>query len=285
MPTEHHGLEEQTFYEVNYTTPNNELMRQATVLLTHNWLQGITFAIIASSIGILCKFIPYVEGIVLDIGSLIVSGFFSYGWANWGLKLARSEVASFKDFFDGFRRPSISLITGLLQILCVAFPIITLAALVGIVQSFEQPDLLIFLGEIEEYIILMVLFLLSITVYLFILFSQIWFFAIDYQSSGIHLFKSSRDLMNGYKYKLFRLLLRYFFLLLLGMIPTILLSMIFGNSNGALLASLIPIAIVSVLILPHLHISLGLFYQDIVAEEVIVKQAHHDAEDLLDQDL
>jgi uncharacterized membrane protein len=262
------------------TTPNAELMRQATVYLTDNWVSGISLSVIGLAVGVLTKVIPQIG----DIVNILITWIFSFGWASWGLRIVRKQNAKFEHFFDGFKRLDICLLTGLLQYLGFLFPLLLIGIPMGIWLGFNQDGLVAFISEIGDAFLIPLLALIPLIFYLFLMFSQVWFFANDYQGTGVKVMEDSRILMRGYKFKFLRLLLRYFIWCLVGLIPTIFLLTFLGGSINSAVIALIPIGIVGVFLAPHFNISLALFYQDILGDSRAAKPQILE-ESLLDQDI
>ncbi len=160
-------------------TPNVELMKMARQSLTGRWGLAIgTFVIYLILVGAL-GVIP----ILGQIGALLIAGPFALGVALFSLSLARDEDARMEQIFSGFNNFGTAL--GVYLLMAIIVFLFTLLLIVpGIIRA---------LAYSQSYFIL----------------------ADNPQMSAMDVLDESKRMMDGYKMKYFRLMLRFLGLALL----------------------------------------------------------------------
>lgn len=160
-------------------TPNVELMKMARQSLTGRWGLAIgTFVIYLILVGAL-GVIP----ILGQIGALLIAGPFALGVALFSLSLARDEDARMEQIFSGFNNFGTAL--GVYLLMAIIVFLFTLFLIVpGIIRA---------LAYSQSYFIL----------------------ADNPQMSAMDVLDESKRMMDGYKMKYFRLMLRFLGLALL----------------------------------------------------------------------
>lgn len=161
---------------------NSELRRSAREQLNGNWGTAILLCLIYSIICGLPGCIPYFGAII----GILISGPLTLGLSTCFLKLVRHEPFRFENLFDGFKRFSSSVI----------------AQLVITIFVFLWSLLLLIPGIIASYRYSMVFYILSD----------------NPEISAMEALTSSKEMMIGFKWKLFCLHLSFIGWALLGML-------------------------------------------------------------------
>jgi uncharacterized membrane protein len=155
------------------TTPNRELMAQARACLSGKWGAAVGTTVIAFAISMACGSVPCVGA----VASLVISGPLMVGMYLFALAVARRSRADISLVFDGFKRFGVSFAAYLLSTLFVCLWML----------------LLIVPGCIAAYA-----------------YSMTWFIiAEDPKVGPLVAIRRSRDMMRGYKWKLFCLSCRF----------------------------------------------------------------------------
>ena len=160
-------------------TENAELMRQAREALSGKWAIAIGTFVIYFLIIAAAQLIP----IVGEIGGLVISGPFALGIVIFTLGITRGRTVEVADIFEGFKKFEVSFLTYLLM---------------------------------SIFIILWALLLIVPGIIAAISYSQAFFIIADDPSiRPMQAIDKSKEMMDGYKWKYFRLCLRLYGLALL----------------------------------------------------------------------
>lgn len=188
------------------TTENTKLMQQARASLDLKWgIAIITFLIYNIIVGSL-SVIP----ILGSIGALILAGPFSYGLATFSMAIARNQKEDIKQIFEGFNNFANCLIAYLLMAL---------------------------------YVILWSLLFIIPGIIAAISYSMVFYIMVDEPEIGPEAaLRKSKEMMYGYKWKFFRLNIRFF---------------------GWSLLCILTLGIGFLWLIPYMHVTYVKFYEDI----------------------
>jgi uncharacterized membrane protein len=194
-------------------TENAQLQKMARESLTNKW--GI--AVAASLVYLILTGGIQAIYVVGSIGSLILSGPMTLGYAIFTLNISRNQEARFEQIFDGFKNFGNSLATYLLMIL---------------------------------FIILWMLLLIIPGIIAALSYSMTFYILADDSSIGpMEAIDKSKQMMNGYKWKLFCLGLRFI---------------------GWTLLCLLTLGIGFLWLIPYAQVSFAKFYDDIRTPQAAV---------------
>lgn len=188
------------------TTENTKLMQEARTSLDLKWgMAIITFLIYNIIVGSL-SVIP----ILGSIGALILAGPFAYGLATFSMAISRNQKEDIKQIFEGFNNFANCLIAYLLMVLYV-FLWSLLFIIPGIIAAIS--------------------------------YSMIFYIMVDEPEIGPEAaLRKSKEMMYGYKWKFFRLNLRFF---------------------GWSLLCILTLGIGFLWLIPYMHVTYVKFYEDI----------------------
>jgi uncharacterized membrane protein len=169
-------------FDNQYIKTNSELRRSAREQLTGNWGTAILLCVIFSIICSAPSFIPYFGAII----GILISGPLTLGIYTCFLKLVRNEPFMFENLFDGFKNFSSAVIAQLLIALFV-FLWFLLFIIPGIIASYR--------------------------------YSMVFYIISDNPEIGaMEALKRSKEMMVGFKWKLFCLHLSFIGWALLGIL-------------------------------------------------------------------
>lgn len=152
---------------------NSELRAAAREQLKGNWLMAVLLCLVSSIIGGIFGFIPYVGPVI----NIIIAGPLVLGLIICFMRLVRRESFRFENLFDGFKNFKSAFLTQLLMSIFI----------------FLWTLLLIIPGIIAGYKYSMAFYILN-----------------DNPEIGaMEALKASKEMMNGYKWKLFCLQLSF----------------------------------------------------------------------------
>ncbi|MDO3693569.1 DUF975 family protein [Wenyingzhuangia sp. chi5] len=188
------------------TTENTKLMQQARASLDLKWgMAIITFLIYNIIVGSL-SIIP----ILGSIGALILAGPFAYGLATFSMAISRNQKEDIKQIFEGFNNFANCLIAYLLMVL---------------------------------YVILWSLLFIIPGIIAVISYSMVFYIMVDEPEIGPEAaLRKSKEMMYGYKWKFFRLNLRFL---------------------GWSLLCILTLGIGFLWLIPYMHVTYVKFYEDI----------------------
>ena len=216
---------------------NKALMAEAREALSGKW--GLAVG------GLLLLAIVYSAAYFTYIGILVVTGPIWLGGAILTLKLARQETSEVGDVFKGFsyfgKSTAFFWLFYLYQLLWhLLFVIGCISAIAIDVIDSELEMLILVLG------ILLALGALVMKVRVFCKFFLVWFIGMDEPKLGaVMTFKTSADMMKGYKWKFFCLQLRFI---------------------GWLFLSILTSGIGLLWVTPYILVSFAKFYEDVKAD-------------------
>ena len=190
---------------------NSQLRSNARALLKGNWVTAILLCLIFSILCGLPGYIPYFGPII----GILLSGPLTLGLASCFLKLVRCEPFIFENLFDGFKKFSSSIIA---QLLITIFVIL-------------WSLLLIIPGIIASYSYSMVFYILSD----------------NPELSAMEALNKSKEMMMGYKWKLFCLHLSFI---------------------GWGLLSILTLGIGFLWLTPYIYASVANFYEDLKSHTI-----------------
>ena len=191
---------------------NSQLRSNARALLKGNWVTAILLCLIFSILCGLPGYIPYFGPII----GILLSGPLTLGLASCFLKLVRCEPFIFENLFDGFKKFSSSVIA---QLLITIFVIL-------------WSLLLIIPGIIASYSYSMVFYILSD----------------NPELSAMEALNKSKELMLGYKWKLFCLHLTFI---------------------GWGILAILTLGIGFLWLTPYIYGSVASFYEDLKTNKII----------------
>ncbi len=196
-------------------TENKELMRQARMALTGKWNiavpAALVYLVITGGASAFQGNLP-----VAPLVGLIIGGPMALGFALFSLALARNQAASINMLFDGFKNFGIALATYLLM---------------------------------TVFIILWSLLLIVPGIMAALSYSQAFFLLADDPSlEAMEAIDKSKKMMDGYKWKLFCLVLRF---------------------TGWFLLCLLTAGIGFLWLLPYMHVSFAKFHDDLKANRTV----------------
>ena len=160
-------------------TENSALMQMARESLQDRWGTAIAALLIYFLMGLFSQFIPFIG----SIAWFVVTGPFVVGLAIFSLSIARGKDARVEQIFDGFKKFEKALIAYLLMVVFVLLWMLLLI-IPGIIASFAYSQTFYILAD-------------------------------DDTIEPLEALKKSKEMMYGYKWKLFSLFLWFFLLSLL----------------------------------------------------------------------
>ena len=200
------------------STPNAQLMAQAREILTGNWGKAILFYILFCLLIVGIQLIPFIGGIV----GLILVGAFQLGLVVFYLSLARRGSVEYGMMFRGFRSFGNALGASLL---------------------------------IGAFVFLWSLLLIVPGIIARIAYSQTFYLLADDKTLGpLEAIRKSKQLMNGYKWKFFCLVLRFL---------------------GWSILCVLTLGIGFIFLWPYMCVSYARFYDDLAAARASLIAAEH----------
>ena len=267
---------------------NKELMKGARAALAGNYLKVIfsliLYSILISSVWVFFSVAGVVAGrlqqsnleegvpagaIWASLGftlvALAVTSFFTYGWFNYFRVLAEEGEARLDAFFEGGRKIFATVITYLL--------------LFGLYLAYQYASLMMFLFILNGNMVGMLIgmgVIQFLPIYLMLRYSMVFFLLTD-EDEGYGAFGSmgrSSEIMVGFKWKLFCLGFRFWFLGLLVSLPPFMVALVLpmpfvaeyiSPESTPLLAvaSLIWTTLGMMWLIPYSWTSYGKFYEDV----------------------
>ena len=217
-------------------TPNTQLMRQAADALSNRWGLAIgtflTFTVIVGAPSVVSEGTAVLYATLPLVWLIFVYGPMILGMSTFSLAIARNDEPKFCMLFAGFKQSYWKSIGIFLLMLCF----ILLGMLLLIIPGF------------------IVAFMLGLSFYIL---------RDNPQIGVVDALKRSRKMMNGFKMKYFLLVLNFFVVYLLCLLPFILITML--DIIGLLIPSLLLFAVFFFFILPFMQVSLAKFYEDVKA--------------------
>jgi uncharacterized membrane protein len=206
-------------------TENSALLQMARESLQDRWGTAIAAFLIYFLMAFFSQFIPFIG----SIGWFVVTGPFVVGLAIFSLSIARGKEARVEQIFDGFKKFEKALIAYLLMVIFVLLWMLLLIV-PGIIASFA--------------------------------YSQTFFILADDDTiEPLEALKKSKEMMYGYKWKLFSLFLWFFLLSLL---------------------CILTLGIGFLWLMPYMQVTLAHFYLDLKGEWEEERSDGDLLEDLLD---
>ena len=206
-------------------TENSALMQMARESLQDRWGTAIAALLIYFLMGLFCQFIPFIG----SIAWFVVTGSFAVGLAIFSLSIARGKDARVEQIFDGFKKFEKALIAYLLMVVFVLLWMLLLI-IPGIIASFAYSQTFYILAD-------------------------------DDTIEPLEALKKSKEMMYGYKWKLFSLFLWFFLLSLL---------------------CILTLGIGFLWLMPYMQVTLAHFYLELKGEGEDERSDGDLLEDLLD---
>jgi len=217
-------------------TPNTQLMRQAADALSNRWGLAIgtffVFTLIVGATSVVPERMTLLYATFPLVWLIFVYGPMILGISTFSLAIARNDEPKFCMLFAGFKQNYWKSIGVFLLMLCF----VLLGMLLLIIPGF------------------IVAFMLGLSFYIL---------RDNPQIGVVDALKRSRKMMNGFKMKYFLLVLNFFVVYLLCLLPFILITML--DIIGLLIPSLLLFAVFFFFILPFMQVSLAKFYEDVKA--------------------
>lgn len=189
---------------------NPEIMRSARAALKGKWVLAIATFLVYTIITGGAGFLHEVAGLV----SLIIAGPMALGAATFSLSIARGQDAQFEQMFDGMKDFINAMVTYLLMLLFVILWALLLI-IPGIIAALSYSMSFYILSENRSL-------------------------------KPREVLKASREMMDGYKWKLFYIILRFFLLALL---------------------CILTLGIGFLWLIPYVHVTMATFYDEIRGEK------------------
>ena len=192
-------------------TPNADLTAQARGLLRGNWGLPIGFSLLLGLLASVVSFIPYVGGLL----NLFIAGAFELAGVIFYLTFVRGGACELGMLFAGFKVYGKSLGAFMLRSLFVLLwmlpgIVMVFIAFIGLMVAANQHDdaitALAVVGLIVAYIVMLIPGIIAALIY-----SQMFYLMCDDSTLGpMEAIRTSKQMMRGYKGKLFCLGLRFF---------------------------------------------------------------------------
>jgi len=211
-------------------------MRQAADALSNRWGLAIgtflTFTVIVGATSVVPERMTLLYATLPLVWLIFIYGPMILGMSTFSLAVARNDEPKFCMLFAGFKQNYWKSIGVFLLMLCF----VLLGMLLLIIPGF------------------IVAFMLGLSFYIL---------RDNPQIGVVDALKRSRKMMNGFKMKYFLLVLNFFVVYLLCLLPFILITML--DIIGLLIPSLLLFAVFFFFILPFMQVSLAKFYEDVKA--------------------